>query len=184
MSRARSGGLARGQGRAGLGVLRAPRGLGGCSAHAADRHTCSSLEEWTDRRAPSSPLSSPPASEDLSDDKVWVAIAPDALSADKDIAPDDFQMMKLTDFDEQFGAICVDGQVGGGWERAGCAAPAWLGSCCLLALLCRPAPSLCDLHSSLCQLDSWLIPCPPCIPITPPPARPGAHRLPPEAGAA
>lgn len=31
-------------------------------------------------------------SEELSDDKVWVAIAPDALAADKDIAPDDYQV--------------------------------------------------------------------------------------------
>lgn len=54
--------------------------------------------------------------EELSDDKVWVAIAPDALSADKDIAPDDFQMMKLTDFDETYGAICVDGQVRTGYR--------------------------------------------------------------------
>ena len=110
-----------------------------------------------------------PSREELSDDKVWVAIAPDALSADKDIAPDDFQvctggvpvlracavrvragarrvvgavshsrrvplrassdccfapanpatcqMMKLTDFDENYGAICVDGQVRGApWD--------------------------------------------------------------------
>ena len=34
-------------------------------------------------------------SEELSDDKVWVAIAPDALAADKDIAPDDFQVDSL-----------------------------------------------------------------------------------------
>ncbi|KAI8476657.1 MAG: FIST N domain-containing protein [Monoraphidium minutum] len=54
--------------------------------------------------------------EELSDDKVWVAIAPDALSADKDIGPDDFQMMKLTDFDENYGAICVDGQVRTGYR--------------------------------------------------------------------
>ena len=40
-------------------------------------------------------------SEELSDDRVWVAIAPDALSADKDIAPDDFQ-------------VCFSGEGGGG----------------------------------------------------------------------
>jgi len=62
------------------------------------------------------PLHPPHRREDLSDDKIWVAIAPDALSADEDIAPDDFQMMKLTDFDESFGAICVDGQVRTGYR--------------------------------------------------------------------
>lgn len=55
-------------------------------------------------------------SEDLSDDRVWVAIAPDALAADADIAPDDFLAVKLADFDEALGAIVVDGEVRTGYR--------------------------------------------------------------------
>ncbi|GBF92765.1 hypothetical protein Rsub_05134 [Raphidocelis subcapitata] len=54
--------------------------------------------------------------DELSDDRVWVAIAPDALAADADIAPEDYQMMKLTDYDEAFGAVGVDGQVRSGYR--------------------------------------------------------------------
>lgn len=45
-----------------------------------------------------------------------VAVAPDALAAAADIAPDDFQVMDVTYIDDSFGAICVDGEVRTGYR--------------------------------------------------------------------